>query len=61
MDYTKPREQATEVTTSNLLLDDQISLNVEQRNTDIQTEQSTTENDRTQDTATPTGTYFTQQ
>ena len=55
MDYTKPLEQAIEVTTRNLPLDDQTSLNVQPRNTDIQTEQYTTGNDRTQDTATPTG------
>ena len=57
MDYTKPREQAIEAATRNLPLDDQTSLNVQQRNADIQTEQSVTEIDSMQDTATPTGIY----
>ena len=52
MDYTQPHEQAIEAATTNLPLNDQTS-----RNADIQTEQSITEIDSMQDTATPAGIY----
>ena len=51
LDYTAPIEQAIQVT-RNLPMDEETHLNLQQRNTNIHSEQSTT---GTQDTAIPTG------
>ena len=61
LDYTKPHEQAIESAARNLSVDDQTpTLNAQQRNSQVESNPSSAENNGIQDTAVPTGNYIVQ-